>query len=91
MSIEDCPDCRKLQSECEALERELATAQSLGRAFRAACRQAERERDELRRRHYLIPDPRAPKPVYVPAAVPAAQPRKHVDCYCEICDREHER
>lgn len=76
MSIEDCPDCRKLQSECEALERELAVART--------------ERQSLADALFRLrpTDPRAPLPTYIPAAVPEAKPR-HADKYCAICDRLH--
>lgn len=80
MSVEDCPDCRKLQSECEALERELATARA--------------ERDELRFRLSKVqerlrePDPRAPVPTYIPAAVPEERPPA-LDVDCPICFRPH--
>lgn len=80
MSVDDCPDCRKLQSECEALERELAgTREDLDHMARLYLRLA------------IRPDPRAPKPVYVPAAVPPAQRRRRfVHAHCPVCDREHD-
>ena len=71
MSIDDCPDCRKLQSECEALERELAIARG---DWRTALN---------------VRDPRAPKPVLVPAAVPPRKDPSDRERYCAICDRVH--
>jgi hypothetical protein len=74
---------------------------------RTRAERAEAERDELRfrlgkvkeRLSEAVADPRAPKPVYVPAAVPFAQSQKLIDLRkrvwpcenpdCVICQRPH--
>lgn len=85
MSVEDCPDCRKLQSECETLAQELETSRDGERLLQQAL--IALVSNQMRR---VEPDPRAPKPVYVPAAVPQRRPINRVVGYCAICDREHD-
>jgi hypothetical protein len=74
---------------------------------RTRAERAEAERDELRfrlgkvkeRLLEVAEDPRAPKPSYVPAAVPPARGGRVIYCdrpigqdfgkFCTICNREH--